>query len=141
MNVSYDKDNATHIGKSLIEFYQDIPLLFLYIKLFTGERAYINERVKYCQFLNQRKVNGIVNYFSNIVDKFYCKDLLTCPIKKGIYNYTFGRERLVDPTKTVPLFIPYKGNVTLRIEFKVKLGNSTKLISMANDTHVFEFYK
>lgn len=137
LRLNFDPKNETHLGKISAEIIQDLSFLTAQFKVDVSKQKYIDLTVDFCQWLQNRRINYLINVFKNYFDKFVDPKLLKCPIKKGFYIAATARKIQKNLETFVPSFIPLKGNLTLTVIMKAKVDK--KLQHLCSVIEVYHF--
>lgn len=137
LNVSFDAENATHSGKSYVEFFEDITEIKIRGITKSGNQKLLDQTIDICKWLQNPRTNFLISLFKHYVNA-YNPELLQCPIKKGFYVAAEARERISNATTFFPSFIPLRGNLTV---IKIASGRvKSTMHHLIRATVVYELY-
>lgn len=124
-----------------MEIFQDLPIISSRFIIETTERRIIDHVFNLCQWLKNPKGNFFIGLFEKYYKEVINPKLLQCPFKKGRYVAVRAREKNFQASevqKSAPVYLPTKGNITIKSINKVKIGKIMK--NLANITEVYEFF-
>jgi hypothetical protein len=134
LNVTYKPNNQTHYGRILIDFYQDIPSIYVRILLSSQGKSYIDQTINFCKWQKNPRIDFLVTYFEEQYKKVVNPKLLQCPIKKGFYLAVGARLISLEASGlfNVPSFIPIKGTFNFSKIMKTKISGKIQPFYMTS---------
>lgn len=134
MNITIDRGNSTHYGRTTMDVFQDINDMILAVK--TDNNRISDYTFNLCDFYKNRRVKWVAFVFENYFDRTFHPDLLRCPVKKGFYIAQEARP-YVNVMDLKPTYIPIRGKLAVTIILKMK--NGRKLSHLLTVTEIFTF--
>lgn len=138
MIVTYERGNETHYGRIVIDVLQVWPLMIVRYVVETPERKIIDQTVIFCDWVKKPKVNYIINYFKNYLQKYFNPKIFNCPIEPGKFILAEMRQKVDNLTSMFSPLIPSNGQFSTTLTMKVKKDKKVFQISKMKET--FEFF-
>ena len=127
MKITIGPGNKTHDGSVSLDFFEDVyaPKVWLKDKISYFSDVYfrtfawklevtvilnsklelVRRTISPCNFLKQKNLSFITNFFFDWIRNTIHKDYKFCPGKKGSVVVTIEREKLRDASMSLPAFI------------------------------------
>jgi hypothetical protein len=107
--------------------------------LSTSGKIYVDHNINACKWIENMRINFVIEVFKSMFEKYFDPRVLTCPIKRGRYMALAPRPMPVslgEFTKAWPVFIPFKGEFNYTVVIKTKVRGKLRPFYMA--TYLFE---
>lgn len=142
--LTFEPENRTHLGKITLEVMKEVStqvstLRSRYIVENSDGRRFGDFSVDICKWVSNKRVNFMVSFFKQYMEKAYHLEWLKCPIQKGLFILAETREQITN-VDIIPKYLPSysKDNFTIQMIFTTKVNKKTVIV--CNQTEILEFF-